>query len=228
MSRNVETLIRRVREELRAEGPDGAGYSDFFIREALNSGLAELAEFFPVRDTIEFETEEGKNQYELDEMVPDVELENIVRVLYDGRQLRGMGLDEYFEMSAPEEGTVLRWLLWGTNFILTGEVENKNLKLFVSRAPKRLTSPEDTPELPYYADEALIQYVISACYRESRDYERANYHYTIFLRQKERLASRMTPQMQREHRVGMRDSYWGPVRERRGSSRSDTNPGGQT
>ena len=228
MNRNLETLIRRVREELRAEGPDGAGYSDFSIVEAFNSAMYNLAEEFPVKDTITFTTVEDTGEYSLDEVIGDVEFENIIRVLYDGKQIRGIALESFFATENPSEGPVEQWVFWGDRFILVGKVEaEKEVKMYITRAPKKLMDKDDVPETPYYADEALAQYAIAACYRESRDYERANFHYGIFLRLKDSILRRGTPQAQREHRVTMRDSYWGPVRDKDGMDTSDTNPGGR-
>jgi len=225
-SRNLENLVRTVREELRAEGPDGGGYSDFFIENAINNALADLADIYDIRDTAVITTAEGQNSYDLGELL-DHNFENIIRVDYDGRQLNFISLDEYMGMAVKDEGAVRYCLLWGTNFIITGEVEeDKELTLWYNRSPKLLDSKDEEPETPFYLDEAIVQYAVSACYREANNYDRANYHFRIYLNQKTKGAKRASPQGQRQRTPKVSDSYWGPFRGRFLSQKSDTNPGG--
>ena len=227
MSRNLETLVRRVREELRAEGPDGAGISDFAIEAALNAAQDDLSEEFPIRDTIDFSTVEGQNTYSLSVVAEGIQLVDIIRVTYDGTRITYIDLDEFFSVVEPEEGSVNRWTLWGTQIVLIGDVEeDKSVTLYVTRAPHRLEDIGDEPEMPFYTDEALIQYAVSAAYRESRDYDRANYHHYIYRNLKRSLLSRGVPQGQRARQSKTKDTYWGPVRGARGRQRTDTNPGG--
>ncbi len=234
MSRNLDTLVRRVREELRAEGPDGAGISDFLVKVAINNALADLSEIFTIRDHVEFDVEEEedepKRDYNLRSVVGDgVELENIIRVTYGDRSLKYMTLDEFLEIDDITDGELRAWTLWGNKIFFIGALEEdyEKFSMYISRGPQQLTGPDDIPETPYYADEAIVQYAISAAYRESRDYDRANYHYRLYLLSKESLLRRAVPQTQRERQPHMRDSYWGVVEEKSGISRSDTNPGGR-
>lgn len=221
--RNVETLMRRVREELRAEGPDGAGYSDFLIIDAMGSAVEDLGEVFPIRDFVEITSVAETNTYEVD--VDD--FIDIIRVEYDGNPLKSISIDAYIGKVIKDEGSVNEWLLWGNQVILVGEVEaDKTIKMWVTRTPKKLKEKGDVPETPDFADEAIIAYAISVCYREMKDYGRADYHYGIYINQKNSILRRAVPQKQRDLRPRMRGSYWGPVRGTSASVRSDTNPGG--
>lgn len=224
--RSVETLLRRVREELRAEGADGGGYSDFIILEGLNAALEDLSGIFPIRDITEFTTEDDENSYELNEVLP-LEILNIIRVEYDGKRTTGTQIDSFMDVTVPKEGPVREWFLWGKKLIFTGKVEaGKTVKLWITRAPHRLAERGDVPETPSYTDEAIVAYAVSICYRESKDYDRANYHYSIYMGQKNELLKRSVPQSQKDTQSIMRDSYMGPFRARRGFIRSDTDPGG--
>ncbi len=224
--RNVELLIRRVREELRADGPDGSGYSDFIIMDAINSALDDLAGLFTIRDQIELTTAAQQNTYDLTEALRS-DITDIVRVEYNNRKIPGKQIDSFLELSAATEGSVREWLLWGTKLILIGEVENnKPMRLWITRPPKRLTKAGDIPETPGYADEAIIAYAISVCYRESKDYERANYHYSIYVGQKNEILRKSVPQAQKDHLPKMRDSYAKPFRSKQRFARTDLNPGG--
>ena len=219
MKRNIEAIIRRVREELRAEGADGAGYSDFIIVDGLNSALDDLSEIFTIRDVLTFNTTAGQNSYDLNDVV-SAEIFNTIRVSYDGTRIEGKQIDDYLDIDAPEDGAVRYWFLWGSHLTLIGEVEgDKEIKLWVNRAPQHLDAgnAEMVPDTPRFADEALIAFTVSVCYRESKDYNRANYHYGIYLRQKDDLLKRAVPQGQRDFNPNMRDSYWGPFRPRRGT-----------
>ena len=101
MRRNIETIMRRVREELRAEGPDGAGYSDFIIIDAINSALDDLSGVFTIRDEMEFTTETGVNTYDLKEVLPS-EIVDIIRVEYDGVKTRGRQIDQLSRPQLPQ------------------------------------------------------------------------------------------------------------------------------
>jgi len=227
MRRDLESLVRKIREELRAEGPDGAGFSDFFIEEQINSAIGDLATLFPIRDTIEFKTIVGQNVYDLSTLVPQgVVIENIIKVTYNGLEIRGRSLDDFAALSSKQEGDVSSWFLWGNTFTLVGEVVEAPLYLWITRAPKPMQNKGDIPETPYFADNAITNYVIAACYRESREYERASFHFNIFQRDRTLLSARSIPQGQKDHGLKVRDDYWGPE----GSPsirRSDTNPGGR-
>ena len=224
--RTVELLMRRVREELRADGPDGSGYSDFIIIDAINSALEDLSGIFTIRDTIEFETTAGQNSYDLGSG-EEAEILNIIRVEYDGNKTTGRQIDTFLDMAVPTDGPVREWFLWGKQLTFIGGVEGgKSVRLWITRPPKRIATKGDVPETPGYVDEALVAYAISVCYRESKDYDRANYHYAIYSAQKNDLLRRAVPQGQRDHMAVMRSSYMGPFRQRRGFVRTDRNPGG--
>jgi len=227
--RNTDTLIRRIREELRADGPDGAGYSDFIIIDAINSALDDLSGIFTIRDTVEFTTRAGENTYNLAEET-GVEIVDIIRIEYDGNKTSGKRIDPYLDLTVSTEGPVREWFLWGKSITFVGEVEdNKTVRLWITRAPKKINTRDDVPELPGYADEAIVAYAVSVCYRESKDYDRANYHYSIYLGQKNELLRRGIPQGQKDGLSVMRDSYMGPFRPYlwRGYVRTDKNPGGR-
>lgn len=229
MRRNTDTLIRRIREELRADGPDGAGYSDFIIIDAINSALDDLSGIFTIRDTAEFTTRAGENTYNLAEET-GVEIVDIIRIEYDGNKTSGKRIDPYLDLTVSTEGPVREWFLWGKSITFVGEVEdNKTVRLWITRAPKKISTRDDVPELPSYADEAIVAYAVSVCYRESKDYDRANYHYSIYLGQKNELLRRGIPQGQKDGLSVMRDSYMGPFRPYlwRGCVRTDKNPGGR-
>lgn len=237
MDRNLETIIARVREEIRAEGADGAGISDFLLESAVNSALADLSEIFTIRAHIEFDIEEDENgepkrAYSLRDVTgTETELENIIRVTYGDRVLDYISLDEYLAIDKNDEGELRSYTLWGNKMFLVGGFDleyYEKVGMYIVRGPSRLQSKDDVPETPYYADEAIMHFAIAAAYRETRDYDRANYHYGIYLRNKDSLLKRAVPQMQREKQPHMRDSYWGVTEERTGISRtSDTNPGGR-
>ncbi len=229
--RDIEYLLKRIREELRAEGPDGAGYSDFLIIDAMNSALEDLGEVFPVRDTVTFATTTTElvvdSSYDLTESLDISSLINILKVEYDGKVISNMSISEYLEKTIKDEGEVAHWVLWGNAFILLGEVEAaKPVTLWITRSPAKIKDKGDIPETPSYADEAIVAYTLSVCYRESKDYERANYHYGIFLKQKDNILRRAIPQGQKEALPMMSDSYCGPFRSVQTSQRTDTNPGG--
>ena len=229
MRRDLESLIREVREELRAPGPDGGGYGDFLLTTAINRAQSDLAEVFTIRDKLNFTTEEDKSTYDIKDLFEDIEIENILRVIYEGNQLTFIDLDRLEGIYDLDSGVVRYWNLWGSKLTLVGDLEpDKTVELYVTRAPKALKEPGDTPELPYYADEAIVCYAISVMYRESRDYDRANYYYQIFMRKKDDIMRRTSPQGQKDKQPRMRDSYWPAVSERRGFTKtSDTNPGGR-
>lgn len=228
MRRTLDHLRQRIREELRAEGPDGAGYSDFFLKDTINSALDDLSEIFTIRDKVTLVAKDDLTTYDLKEELPRIQIEDIIRVEYDNKILQGISLDTYLDKKFPNEGEVIEWTLWGDTLILVGKVEeDKDISLWVTRSPCRLEYKDDIPDVPGYADEAIIQYSITACYRESKDYERANFHFGIYRHEKNNLLRRAVPQGQKDYLPRVRDSYWGVVRGREGISRSDTNPGGR-
>jgi len=227
MRRDLETLVRLIREEVRIEGPDGGGVSDLFIEEAVNEAIKDLAEFFPVKDVMEIESEAGKNGYDLDE--EDVKIENIIYVLYDGNILDSIPINKYMNLKNVDEGQVDTWSYWGGKLFLRGEVEQgKTIELWVTRAPKTLKNRKDEPEVPYYCDKAIKQYAVSACYREIRDYERANFHYSIYQNQFESIVNRGVPQETRGEGLAIDDSYFPALNGDYFVKRSDTNPGGNS
>lgn len=222
--RDVELLLKRVREELRAEGPDAGGYSDWVILDAMNSAIEDLGGVFPVRDVTTITTELATNEYtlEVDNLL------NILKVEYDGRPITNMDLSDYLEKTVKDEGDVNYWVLWGNKVILLGAVEDaKVVQLWITRTPNLLAERGDTPETPAFADEAIIAYAVSTCYRESKDYDRANYHYSIYLRQKDSIVRRSIPQGQRTAQTKMSNSYWGTFKGTNIIHRSDENPGGR-
>lgn len=226
MNRTLATMRRRIREELRAEGPDGSGYSDFFIDHVINAAQDDLAENFSTRDILTFDTTVGQNSYNLNSVFSDLRLCYIVRIEFNGKKVNGIQPDAYLNIETKQEGPVSKWFLWGDTLYFVGEVDEVEVVLWVVRAPVRLIDDTDVPELPYYTDEAIIQSAIAACYRESRDYERANFHFGIYRSLKSSLLRRGTPQGQRDHAPAMQDEYFGPVTDRSGIMRSDSNPGG--
>jgi len=277
MKRTLAALRRRIREELRAEGPDGAGYSSFIIGEHINSAIQVLSSMYPIRDEVSFRTsdevwengstyeeedvvyhplkwyyctddhtaaednEPGKgddwedywreavgeetNYFDLDEVIDTRLLENIVRVVYADREIMYVGPNE-FNLARVQIGEVRSWYLWGSLLILFGEVEpDVELDLWITRMPKPLRGQDDEMELPPHTDEAVVQYAIAGCYRESRDYERAAQHYRNFLHHEERLQSRSIPQGQRARQPMMQSIYWPAMSGRRGKFRTaDTYP----
>ena len=226
MERTLAVLRRRIREELRAEGPDGGGYSDFFIDEQINTAIGLLAEQFPIRDNYEFLTEEEVNEYELEDVV-ESDVINIMRLDYDETALNPRDLTDY-NQETFNEGEVRYWFLWGSTLLLSGEVEDdKEVKIWVSRTPKKVSEDDDVPEIPEYADEAIAQYAVASCYRESLDYERASQHFRNFLHVEDRLKRRAIPQTERASPTHMRSFYFPPTSGRRGRLKSDDNPSGE-
>lgn len=215
MSRTLSFLRRRIREELRAEGPDGGGYSDFFLDQQINSAIGVLSAIYPIRDTFTFDTVEDQDEYNMDDIVDDdMDVDKIIKLTYDDTELPGSRLDSMLYNSSL---SVYGWTLWGRTIILYGEeIEaDKEVKIWVTRAPQPLVDPEDESELPQYTDEAIIQFVIAACYRESRDYERATTHYHNFLHHEDRLRKRDIPQGHRAYPTQMSNIYSQPVRHSR-------------
>ena len=228
MERNLKTIVREIREELRAEGPDGGGYSDFFIEAAINHAMFDLAELFTIRDTLLFSTVDAQMEYDLKTLFPAVTIENIIRVVYDGNKLSGISPDEFMDTIIPNEGPVRKWFLWGEKLAFLGKIEgNKEVSLWVTRAPKILSLSEDVPETPYYADKAIKHFVIAECYRESRDYDRADNSYMLYLRAKDSVLRRGVPQRQRDHSPMVGDDYFPPFSGSGGALKSDSNPGGR-
>lgn len=223
-NRTIETLRKRVREELRAEGPDEAGYSDFIVLHAINSAIQDLAEVFPIRDVEVITTEEDKKEYDLG----DTGIYKIEKVQYDGKLIDYIATRDYTDIKVDEDtGPVNRWTRYGRKLILVGSVEaGKEISLWVSRSPKRLEVKDDVPETPDYADEAIIAYALSICSREGRSFDRADYYYRIYLNQKEEVLRRAVPQGQRDSQPKMKDDYWPAFRPSRRVRTSDTRPGG--
>jgi len=223
-NRTIETLRKRVREELRAEGPDEAGYSDFIVLHAINSAIQDLAEVFPIRDVEVITTEEDKKEYDLG----DTGIYKIEKVQYDGKLIDYIATRDYTDIKVDEDtGPVNRWTRYGRKLILVGSVEaGKEISLWVSRSPKRLEGKDDVPETPDYADEAIIAYALSICSREGRSFDRADYYYRIYLNQKEEVLRRAVPQGQRDSQPKMKDDYWPAFRPSRRVRTSDTRPGG--
>ena len=224
MDRTLENLIKRVREELRAEGESGGGYSDFSIKEHLNAAINELSGIYAVRDVIEITAQEGVNTYtQFDCPV----LEKIIKVEYDGRTLTAVDVDYFSGMTGKDEGQVDKYFFWGKALTLIGEVEEaKAIKMWITRIPNTLADNKDVSELPAYTDEAVINYAIAGCCRESRDYDRAQLYYNMYLHKRNELLRRGVPQRQRDLPTKMRDTYWPPVGRSTAGRKSDTNPGG--
>ena len=210
MEITADLIMKRVREELRAEGPDGVGYSDFIIRNGVNAAIADLAEVYPVRDIVTFETQEDVNEYDLS----DKKIYKINKVEYDNRAITYMDLDKYLnDQAILSEGNVASWVLYGNKFILVGKPENtKQVKLWVTRSPEMLERIDSKFELPDYTLEAVVAYAMSICYRESRNFSQADYYYRVFLNQKDALLRRAVPQGQRDTQPKMKDNYWGAFR----------------
>lgn len=226
MPRTLADIRRRVREELRAEGPDGGGYSDFFLDQQINSAIGVLSGIYPIRDTFTFTTTEGQNEYDLDVVVgDDMDVDKIVRLTYDGFDVPASNFRDHFA-TYIRSGVVRGWTLWGRKITFHGDVEEgTEVKIWVTRMPKRVSDPEDEPELPPHADEAIVHFVIAACYRESRDYDRATQHYRNFLHHEERLRSRDIPQGQRNVPTMMSSFYSPPLTGLGGRPRSTPEDG---
>lgn len=223
MDRTLEFFIKRVREELRAEGADAAGYSDFIIISGINASMIDLSEVFPVQDEYSLTTSDGVNAYEVDYD----DFYNIIKVDYDDTVLESIPVKEYLDTSDKTSGDVTKYTLWGKSFILLGNVEvDKTVNMWITRPPTRVEERGDIPEIPSYADEAIIAYALSVCYRESRNFDKANYYYGLYVAQKSNVLRRGVPQRQKEYLPKMGDSYWGAFRPSRSTIRTDTNPGG--
>ena len=280
MGTQLAVLRRRIREELRAEGPDGAGYSDFFIDENIDSAVQALSGLHTIKDEISFNapddewgtgasyletakvfhstkwyictashtagaanepgagddwedfwreaTGDESNRFDLDEETDTSLLENIIRVRYDGRDIMYQGPNE-FDLSRMQDGEVRSWYLWGSEILLFGEVKpGDSVEIWITRGPKKAVEDDDEIEMPFYADEAIVQFAIAGCYRESRDYDRASQHYRNFLHHEDRLKNRSIPQGQRARAPMMQSLYWPAMSGRRGRFRTtDTHPGGK-
>jgi len=223
---NLQQLINLIREELQAEGPGGGGYSDEFIRQQINNVQAALAEYFPIRDMVTFTATKETNEYTLDSLIDSITIENIIRVEYNGNLISYISIDDYLAKTTTTDGVVLAWTLWGTKFILVGEVEAVTVKLWVNRLPANLVVNTDTIELPVTTVPAITAYVCAACNRESRNSERAGYYFNIYLAEKNNLIRRGTPQGHKAGAYRMRDSYWESETAHSVTRKSDTNPGG--
>jgi len=222
--RTAEHLIKRVREELRAEGPQGGGYSDFIILDALNTALDDLSDIFTIRDTVTFDTVADQNSYDIADVL-GVEVFELLRVSYDGKVIRGKPIDVLLNKAVEDEGPVREWFLWGHELTFAGKVEaDKEVKMWVNRGPKFISEFKQVPDTPRYADEALISYALSVCYRESKDFERAFQYYRIYNNRKAELLSRSVPQMQRDFTSQMRDDYASPFRGSRRFFYKDYDP----
>ena len=225
----VSDLKEEVRNELRADGPQGLSYyNNDTILAGFNNAVKELAGIFTIRDTFIFDSVAEENEYSVsDETDGLMIIDNITKVSYDNRVLTLLTNEEYYGVTDKSDGEVTNYFVWGDTLILIGDVaEAKEIKLWVTRAPNKLVNDTDVPEVPYYAEEALVQYGVSTCYRESRDYDRANFHYRVYATKRDELVRRGSPQGQRDRAPQMRDSYWGAVGSGHGCRRSDTNPGG--
>lgn len=230
----LQILRRLIREELRAEGADGAGYSDFFIDQQVNACLRDLSELFTIRDSFSFTATLATNSYSIATKAAAASLgadvENVLGVDYDGSPILYIDFNAYREIDDKTTGDVEKYTIWGDNLILIGAVTALVVKIWVTRGPKTVKVDADTPETPYYADEAIAEFVVAACYRESKDYERASFHWAVFQNKRQSVARRATPQGQRDQMPAMKADYWGPVSWSDGLARSkqtsDTDPGG--
>jgi hypothetical protein len=222
MARTLTELVIRIREELRAEGADGSGYSDPFVIDNINEAIVSLAKDYPIRTTRSFNTTVSVNSYNLATVITAAEILNIMRVEYDGALILPIALDDYLAVDTPTTGEVSNWVVWGKNLILTGAVPaGKAVTLWVTETPTALTAGTDKHQLPTYFEPAIIQYVVAACYRESRDYDRASAHFRIFQYELGNLLSQAIPQTQRAEMPQARSSYFGPISERRGEPLDD-------
>lgn len=179
-------------------------------------------------DPLEDETDVGVQTVVFNLNYVNETIDDIIRITYDGNLLQGVVIDHYLNLDTTTEGPVRNWLLWGKNLILIGEVEDlKEVNLWVTREPKNLINDGDIPETPYYSDEALIQYTVAACYRESRDYERAEFHFSGYNMKKNSLLKRAVPQGQKDVRAQASSDYFSPISQTYGVPRTDRNPGGR-
>lgn len=225
MSRTLATLTQEVREMLRAEGSDGGGFSDFLVKKAINAGIADLAEIYPIRDTLTFNTVALQNEYDLsDPTLAPNGLMDIIRITYDGKLLRGVSIDDYLTMAAPTEGSINYWVLWGKKLTLTGAVEAKPVQVLITRPAKELVALDDVPETPPMADRAIVQYALASCYQEAREDDAYSVALGNYYRLKNSFGLYSSPRGQRDVQTKVRDSYWGPVRGRGYSRSSDENP----
>lgn len=209
MGQPLEKLLRRTREELRALGSDGGGYTDFFITENINAAIATLSEVYSIRDTIEIITT-AVNEYPLP---ATINIENIIRAKYDGNELDNITLEEYFNTADPLAGSVTKWLWWKERIILLGAIATgKILELWVTRNANKLIEKHDKLELPSSTEQALVQYALSACYRSSKNYDRANHHFQLFLWEKNDLLGRGVSQNQRKISLKVQEVYSQPLK----------------
>jgi hypothetical protein len=230
LTRNLDYFIRLIREELRAEGADGAGYSDFKIVNAINTALSELSEVYPVRDILTLVTEESVNEYDFTATFPDDEIVDIIHIAKGNKTLVGIDVNTYLSLNNPLDGETRHYLIWGNKLMLTGEIpDDDEYKLWVTRLPKKLVETDltGTPEIPSYADDAVIQYAIATCYRESRDYERAAYHLDLYNKEKAEIIRRGIPQKQRNHTAVVRNRYSEAIGQNGLTRKTDTNPSGE-
>jgi len=221
-------IINDINEELKINWAGGDGFSREFIVEKINSAMQELSEWTTIRDEASITCTAATNEYSLAEEITDMVIENINSVSYDNRKLTYIQPREYGAKAVVDEGVPSEWTLWGDKLIILGEVEkDKIINLKVIRSPSRVEDDDDYLETPKYADEAIKYYVISACYRQSKDFERCNFYDYKLRNAKRDIVNRASPQVQQEALPVMSDDYWPADRYSRLSRRSDTNPGGR-
>ncbi len=227
MKNTLLKIIDDINEELKINWAGGDGFSREYVVEKINSAMQELSEWTTIRDEATITTVAETNEYSLSTEVDDMIIEHINSVKYDGRKLTYIQPREYGARSVVDEGVPSEWTLWGDKLIVVGEIEaDKIVELKVIRSPNRVEDDDDILETPKFADEAIKFYVIAACYRQSKDYERSNYYDYKFRNAKRDIVNRSTPQVQQEALPVMQDDYWVAFRGTHRSVKTDFNPGG--
>jgi hypothetical protein len=227
MKTTLLQIITNINEELKIDWAGGDGFSREFIIDTINSAMQNLSEWTTIRDEATITTTTDTNEYSLSTEIDDMIIEHINSVKYDGNKLTYIQPREYEAKSVVDEGEPSEWTLWGDNLIIIGEVEDaKTISLKVIRSPAKLEDDDDELETPKFADEAIKYFVMAACYRQSKDYERSNYYDYKFTNAKRDIVNRSTPQVQQEALPVMSDDYWPAERNNVYNLRSDTNPGG--
>lgn len=220
MARTLEVQLRRWREKLRVEGPDGEGFSDPFMIKSADDAVQDLAEVFPIQDTFTFPIAAVARTYDLQVKAGTEVIEAIAAVFYNTLKLVYLQPKEYFALVTLDEGDVTRYTIWGTTLYLVGLVVNADtITIWFTRTPNHITAKGHIPETPEFADPAIEAWVLAECCEEDKMFDRAAYYRNRYRELKISLANRKIPQMQKDSQPSMNNSdYYGPV-DRKGFSR---------